>query len=447
MAFSPDAAIEWANQGFTPRDARRRSFIGISPEEGRKLREARWNPDNVHLWGSFKDWTPEDATSWKANGYTHVEMKYWIGLGTSMDIAQSWQRAGVTTQLHKTLENKKFTLEDWGKWRHTTTLADAAAWQTISFNPDQATPWIEHKVSPTEAVKLVGQISPADANTWLNAGIQAEHILKWRTLLPEAMTAGLFAKALFTPEEVAEWYDLGASPDEATTFKQGGWNPVTVTNWLHTNHLLYQEINKYIHPTIDPESAIEWKSKGLLSTEAKQWTNIRVQVDLASSLRDPKIYPSTINNFLLSGYTLNESVEYNIKKIPLKQAPPPKLKHFEKNMSYSERVRQGLETELKKDGFVPYEDFLRELATQGNPYKTIPRSSLNHAIRIHVNNLSKGSIKKCMETIFDALDTSFPALQVDNHLAVSEGYLDIGFDSDEQKKKHCHSKYNTTAFP
>ncbi|KAJ9051567.1 hypothetical protein DSO57_1003507 [Entomophthora muscae] len=104
-------------------------------------------------------------------------------------------------------------------------------------------------------------------------------------------------------------------------------------------------------------------------------------------------------------------------------------------MSYSERVRQGLETELNKEGFIPYEDFLRELATQGNPYKTIPRLSLNHAICIHVNNLSKGSIKKCMETIFDALDTSFPALQVDNHLAVSEGYLDIGFDSDEQKKE------------
>ncbi|KAJ9085457.1 hypothetical protein DSO57_1013916 [Entomophthora muscae] len=201
-------------------------------------------------------------------------MKYWLGLGETMTVAQSWQKAGVTTQLHKALENKKFTLEDWGKWRHTTALADAAAWLTIGFNPEQATPWIEHKVSPTEAVKLVGQLSPADDNIWLTAGIQAEYILKWRTLLPDATAAGLFAKALFTPEEAAEWYDLGASPEEVTTFKQGGWNPVTVTNWLHTNHLSYQEINKYIHSNVDPASAIEWKSKGFPPTEAKQRANI-----------------------------------------------------------------------------------------------------------------------------------------------------------------------------
>ncbi|KAJ9061869.1 hypothetical protein DSO57_1016274 [Entomophthora muscae] len=215
----------------------------------------------------------------------------------------------------------------------------------------------------------------------------------------------------------------------------GGWNPITVTNWLHTNHLTYSEIHKYIHPAICPESAIAWKTKGFTPAEAKKWASIEAPIDLAISLRDIKIHPSMIADFLTEGYSMDEAIEYNIKRIPLKEAPLPKKEGIKVNMSYSERVRMGLETKLNKDGFIPFDDFLREHTAQGNPYKCTPRSSLNHAIRIHVNNLTKGSIKQCKDSICKALDDRFPESQLDSHWAVSEGYLDIGFESAELRNE------------
>ncbi|KAJ9058678.1 hypothetical protein DSO57_1010018 [Entomophthora muscae] len=250
MAFHPDKAIKWGNKGFTPHDARRWAFIGITPAISRTLKEARWNPYTVHLWGPFKEWTPETATEWKSNGYTHVEMKYWLGIGMTMTEARSWQAVGVTTQLHKTLDNNKITLEEWEKWKQTTSLAKAAMWIAKGFTPTTAALWMEHKVPPPEAAFLKGNLSPADTAKWLGEGIQSEHILKWRDLLPKPKTAGLYTKNDFSPKYAAEWYDIGATAAKADIFRQGGWNPVTVINWLHTNRLAYGDINKYIHPTI-----------------------------------------------------------------------------------------------------------------------------------------------------------------------------------------------------
>ncbi|KAJ9077303.1 hypothetical protein DSO57_1017943 [Entomophthora muscae] len=239
MAFVPNNTIDWANQGFNPREAQRWAFIGINPEESRTLKEARWNPDNVHLWGPFKDWTPEDATSWKSNRFTHVKMKYWLSLNMIITEAQLWQKMGITTQLHKTLENNQITLTQWEQWKHTTSLAEAASWIGNGFTPESASPWMENKVSPTDAKKLRGSIPPNNAGIWLEAGIHADHILKWKTLLPDPPSAGTFSQENFSPEEALEWYDLGANAIEASTFRTGGWNPNTVANWLHTNHLTY----------------------------------------------------------------------------------------------------------------------------------------------------------------------------------------------------------------
>ncbi|KAJ9076824.1 hypothetical protein DSO57_1022538 [Entomophthora muscae] len=83
----------------------------------------------------------------------------------------------------------------------------------------------------------------------------------------------------------------------------GGWDPVTVTNWLHLNNLKYEQIHKFIHPTICPAMAVDWKTKGFSPLEARQWASIQIQIDLAVSLRDLKIHPSMINKFLSSGYT------------------------------------------------------------------------------------------------------------------------------------------------
>ncbi|KAJ9052650.1 hypothetical protein DSO57_1032194 [Entomophthora muscae] len=59
MAFLPNKVVEWATQGFCPKTARRWAFIGINPTDARTLREARWNPDNVHLWARLKSGPPK----------------------------------------------------------------------------------------------------------------------------------------------------------------------------------------------------------------------------------------------------------------------------------------------------------------------------------------------------------------------------------------------------
>ncbi|KAJ9062920.1 hypothetical protein DSO57_1005431 [Entomophthora muscae] len=60
---------------------------------------------------------------------------------------------------------------------------------------------------------------------------------------------------------------------------------------------------------------------------------------------------------------------------------------------------------------------------------TTPRSQINNAICIHVNNLSKGTIKQCKDAIYKALDEFFPNYKVDSLWLAAKGYLDIGFSS------------------
>ncbi|KAJ9086199.1 hypothetical protein DSO57_1006710 [Entomophthora muscae] len=105
--------------------------------------------------------------------------------------------------------------------------------------------------------------------------------------------------------------------------------------------LTYAEIHKYIHPTICPAMAVEWKAKEFTPTEAKQWASIQIPLDLAITLKDMKIHPSTVMDFLNSEYTLDEAIKYSVKKLTIKNAPRPQKEDTEKNMSYSERVRQA----------------------------------------------------------------------------------------------------------
>ncbi|KAJ9070254.1 hypothetical protein DSO57_1010293 [Entomophthora muscae] len=139
---------------------------------------------------------------------------------------------------------------------------------------------------------------------------------------PRRNSSGSLLTSQLPPEETAEWYDTGATAAEATIFKQGGWNPATVTNWLQTNNLKYSDINKFIHATISPALAVEWKKLGFSATEALQWAAMEIQVDLARKLREMKVHPTKVSVFLNSGYTIDESIEFAIKKTPLKSAPP-----------------------------------------------------------------------------------------------------------------------------
>ncbi|KAJ9088456.1 hypothetical protein DSO57_1022937 [Entomophthora muscae] len=163
-------------------------------------------------------------------------------------------------------------------------------------------------------------------------------------MLPDALAAGAFLQANFPPEEAVEWYDTGATAAEATIFKQGGWNPATVTNWIKTNNMKYSDINKFIHTTISPALAVKWKRLGFSATEALQWAAMEIQ-----------------------------------------------------------------------EGFIPFEEAIREHTAQGDLHKTPPRSSINYAICIYVNNISKGSFTQCKDAIYEAFDCHFPDQQVDSN--------------------------------
>ncbi|KAJ9070116.1 hypothetical protein DSO57_1011731 [Entomophthora muscae] len=277
MASSPNKEVKWGNLGFVPKDTCRWAFIGISPTDARTLKEARWNPDNVHLWGPFNNWTPETATNWKSNGYTPDEI---------LDGSRPLHRQSKSL----TLDNHKITLDQWEIWRHITSLADTAIRIKQGFTPSTAEQWISQKIALSEATFIKGKLFPEETAVWLQEGIKVEQILIWKSMLPDPEAAGTFRKAGFTPGKATEWYDMGATAEEATVFIDGGWSPITVINWLHRNHLKYEDINKYIHSTISPDAAVTWKSKNFTATEAIQWAFILVHVDLAKSLKEMKIH-------------------------------------------------------------------------------------------------------------------------------------------------------------
>ncbi|KAJ9077084.1 hypothetical protein DSO57_1020065 [Entomophthora muscae] len=129
-------------------------------------------------------------------------------------------------------------------------------------------------ISPTDAAYLKDKILSEDAAKWLKVGIETDQILIWKSMLPETEAAGEFARAGFTLATAMEWYDIGAIAAKLAIFAKGGWNPVTVTNWLHTNRLQYGDINKYIHQTICPAMTVEWKNHRFPATEAIKWASL-----------------------------------------------------------------------------------------------------------------------------------------------------------------------------
>ncbi|KAJ9059259.1 hypothetical protein DSO57_1004242 [Entomophthora muscae] len=69
--------------------------------------------------------------------------------------------------------------------------------------------------------------------------------------------------------------------------------------------------------------AIEWKQQGFPESEAIQWANIQVHIDLAKKLKDLKVNATEVSNFLTNGYSLDESVEWAIKRFTFKTTPRP----------------------------------------------------------------------------------------------------------------------------
>ncbi|KAJ9089164.1 hypothetical protein DSO57_1015673 [Entomophthora muscae] len=194
-------------------------------------------------------------------------------------------------------------------------------WIAKGFNPTTVEEWMSFKITPSDAEFLKGKLAPNKAAMWLEEGIKAEMILAWKCLLPDTTSAGAFSREGFSSEIAAKWYNIGAVARKAIIFKNGRWITVTVINWLCRNQLKYCNVNKYIHQTISPAAAIEWKRTGFMAKEALLWSEIQVPVDFAETLRHKKIYLTKISEYLTNRYTLDEALNLVIKKVPLASAP------------------------------------------------------------------------------------------------------------------------------
>ncbi|KAJ9065156.1 hypothetical protein DSO57_1022675 [Entomophthora muscae] len=351
-------------------------------------------------------------------------MKYWLQQGESLEAAMTWRKEGITTKTHMTIGPLKISVEEWREWRNVTSIAEAAVWIARGFTPTTAAQWVDHKVNPEAAALLQQKVTPSEAAEWLQSGIDVEVLLDWCSAIPCANEAAAFYEEKFKPKEAAAWFELKIQAPEAASFRNIGWVPERVTNWLHANKVTYGEIRKYFHPNIGPESATLWKHHGFAPGEAKLWADLIVDVKVAITLRSHKVLPMTIAKFIERKYSLDEAIMYALEGTPLEKARPPQNGDHPK-ASYSERVKRGKEPPLS--GPIPFEDFIRDHMAQGNPYKSMPKSYVKNAIRIYLNNLSGGSLRGYLQAIFSTLDKEFKDIEVEHKWSPENGYVDIGF--------------------
>ncbi|KAJ9089007.1 hypothetical protein DSO57_1017285 [Entomophthora muscae] len=152
------------------------------------------------------------------------------------------------------------------------------------------------------------------------------------------------------------------------------------------------DINKfknYIHYSTSLDKILEWIHSKFQLAHARQWMELAIEIPLATTLADARISPEQVMEFLEVGYTIDKALPLLFKGIPLDKAPSPKRKRG--NMSYSEKIKKGIHPGLTDRGTVLFKEFLQEHISQGNSFKSIPRSQVNHAMRVHVENCYKSN--------------------------------------------------------
>ncbi|KAJ9090103.1 hypothetical protein DSO57_1006172 [Entomophthora muscae] len=152
---------------------------------------------------------------------------------------------------------------------------------------------------------------------------------------------------------------------------------------------------------------------------------LAIEIPLATTLANTKISPEQVMKFLDERYTLDKALPLLFKGILLDKASSSKRKRG--NMSYSKKIKKGIHPGLTDRGTVPFKEFLQEHISQGNPFKSTPRSQVNHTMRVHVENLKKGTILECVQFIYDTLYNTFLTIRVGQMWTTDQGFLDIGF--------------------
>ncbi|KAJ9078512.1 hypothetical protein DSO57_1005953 [Entomophthora muscae] len=272
-----------------------------------------------------------------------------------------------------------------------------------------------------------------EAKEWIQAGFEASQIGTWRQAIPNARNASTYMKNIACVD-AAQWFDVGLSAEEANYFEQGGWKYLKTVKWMHTNEVDFNKFRQFIHYSSNPDKILEWSQTKFPSSQARQWMTIEVDIPLATTLANTMITPLLVMEFLDARYTLEETVPLLFKGIPMDKAPSLKQKRGD-NMSYSEKIKKGIPTGLTDRGIIPFKESLQEHVSQGNPFKSIPRSQVNYAMQVHVANLRKETILECVQYIYDKLDRTIPTIRVGQMWTTDQGFLDIGFLSETLRDK------------
>ncbi|KAJ9075244.1 hypothetical protein DSO57_1037906 [Entomophthora muscae] len=402
-----------------------------------------WHPNTAAKWGSFTTWSPETAVEWRAQGWNPADMKYWLNKGFTITDADKWKLLGH----HSNLGDHPISLEQWGSWRETTSITEAANWIEAGFTPELVVKWMDNGISPRDAKIFKEVLYPEEAVKWLNTGIPAKLATCWKAAILDPYTAGEFFKMKISPEEAAQWTVMGANAAKATYFVGCKWNLFTVANWLHTNKSTYKTFHVYMHLSKSPERIMAWSKTEFGALEAKLWMQLEIDIDLACNFKSRRITPQIILSFTERGYTMEEAVDNIVCKISLTEAKPPKNGKTQKDMSYSKRMKKGLDQTLNPDGFLPFTDRVREMLMQGNLFQSLPCLTLPNTMRIHFNNLNKGSMDECFAMIFSTLDKHFPDREFAHKWLAEHGYVDVGFTSNSEREAALSAEFSHEGIP
>ncbi|KAJ9065061.1 hypothetical protein DSO57_1023696 [Entomophthora muscae] len=417
------------------------------PQTGPQMRVVGWHPNMAAKWGPFTTWSPEVAAEWREQVWNSDDMKYWLNKGFTLTNTDKWKLLGITAHIHSNLGDCPITLKQWGNWHETSSITEAANWIKAGFTPELVIKWMDNGISPRDAKIFNDIIYPEEAAKWLTTVMPTEPATCWKAAIPDPLLAGKFFKENISPEEVVQWTAMGANTAEAAYFLGCKRNSFMVAKWLHTNRSTYKTFHVYMHPSKSPDMIMTWSKTDFGAPEAKLWMQLEMDIKLARNFKSRCITPQLVMSFTDRGYTMEEAVDNIVFKISLVEAKPSKFGKTQKDMSYSERVKKGLDQTLDPDGFLPYTDRVREMIIQGNPFCSLPQSTLPNAMRIHFNSLSKGSMDEYFSMIFSTLDKHFPDREFAHKWLAEHGYIDVCLTSNSQMEAVLSADFSHKGIP
>ncbi|KAJ9083920.1 hypothetical protein DSO57_1029628 [Entomophthora muscae] len=179
-------------------------------------------------------------------------MKYWKSKEVSLKDAAEWARMGITSTNHMAMEDTPITVTQWGEWKDTTHITEAADWIRLGFNKEKAQIWKEYQVLPMQAKIL---------KEWIHSKFQPAHMRQWMELAIEIPLSTTLANTRISPEQVMEFLDVGYTIEKALLllFKGILLDKAPSPKRKRENMLYSKKIKKGIHLGLTDRGNVPFK--------------------------------------------------------------------------------------------------------------------------------------------------------------------------------------------